>query len=155
MPEVSHPISPQEAHAAILRSVVPLGTEAVPLERLGGRILKQSVVQTRPQPPFDRVTMDGIAIASAEFATGRRTFRIAGTQAAGASPHTLSDARECLEVMTGAVLPQGTDSVVPVERITVNEGVARIHDDMAVTPLLNVHTRGLDARAGDELLLPG
>ena len=155
MPEASRLISPQEAHAAILRSVASLGTETVPLERLSGRILKQSIAQTRAQPPFDRVTMDGVAIASAEFAAGRRTFRIAGTQAAGAAPQFLSDARECLEVMTGAVLPTGTDCVVPVERITVTDGVARIHDDVAVAPLLNVHTCGLDARAGDQLLTSG
>ena len=99
-----------------------------PLERLVGAVLRERVVATRDQPPFDRVTMDGIAFASDAFLNGRREFRIAGTQAAGAPQTTLPDPQACIEVMTGAMLPSGCDCVVPVEQITVESGVARLND---------------------------
>jgi molybdopterin molybdotransferase len=61
----------------------------------------------------------------------------------------------CLEVMTGAVLPSGCDCVVPVERIKVQEGWVELPPDLAIEPGMNVHTRGLDSRAGEPLLGPG
>ena len=96
-------------------------------------IIREPVVATRDQPPFDRVTMDGIAIASGAFTAGRREFRIAGTQAAGSQRMVFASPEACFEVMTGAVLPQGCDCVIPVERITIEDGVATIADDVPVS----------------------
>ena len=89
----------------------------MPLERVrlrdaAGRTLRQDVQAERDNPPFDRVCMDGIAVASTAFDGGARSFRIQGTQAAGAVPMTLAEAGAAIEVMTGAVLPAGTDSVI-------------------------------------------
>jgi molybdopterin molybdotransferase len=148
-------ISPFEAETLILSSVALLGTEDVPLARLNGRVLREPVALPRALPPYDRVTMDGIAIASAAFHAGRRDFLITGTQAAGAEPLTLDDSRHCIEAMTGAPLPHGTDCVVPVERIQMSGGSARIADDFPAVAQLNVHARGLDARAGAQILHPG
>jgi len=122
---------------------------------LPGAILREPIAATRDQPPFDRVTMDGIAIASSAFAEGRRAFRIAGTQAAGSPRQTLTSPDTCIEVMTGAVLPDGCDCVVPVERIVIDDGVATIAEDFPASARLNVHQRGLDCRAGDALLERG
>ena len=99
--------------------------------------------------------MDGIAFSSQAWRAGQRRFRVAGTQAAGQPALQLPAATDCLEAMTGAVLPTGCDCVVPVERLQVADGCATVDDDLAVAPFLNVHTRGLDARAGDLLLAPG
>jgi molybdopterin molybdotransferase len=108
----------------------------------------------RDQPPFDRVTMDGIAISSEAWRAGQRRFRIAGTQAAGRPPQSVPPG-ECVEVMTGAVLPPGSDCVIPVERLTVADGWAEADLSAAVEPFGNVHTRGLDCREGDLLLARG
>jgi molybdopterin molybdotransferase len=99
--------------------------------------------------------MDGIALSSAAFAAGRREFRVAGTQAAGAPRMVLADPETCFEAMTGAVLPQGCDCVVPVERISMEDGVAVVPDDVPVSPGLNIHERGVDCRAGETLIEPG
>jgi molybdopterin molybdotransferase len=117
-----------------------------------GRVLHAPLVTQRDQPPFDRATMDGIAFASR---AGRREFRIAGTQAAGAAALQLPDDAACFEVMTGAMLPQGCDCVVPVERIEVSNGVARLSSDVSITAGMNVHPRGLDCRAGTQVLPAG
>ena len=78
--------TPAEAEALIRRHVRPLPVESRPLAALAGAVLAQSVRAERDQPPFDRVTMDGIAIASEDWRAGQRRFRIAGTQAAGQCP---------------------------------------------------------------------
>ena len=148
-------MTPADAEAAIRKHVGTLATEPARLNALPNAILREPIIASRDQPPFDRVTMDGIAIASTEFAAGRRDFRIAGTQAAGAQRMILASAESCFEAMTGAVLPQGCDCVVPVERITVEDGTATINSDVQVAPYLNVHIRGLDSRAGDVLIETG
>jgi molybdopterin molybdotransferase len=145
--------TPAAAVATILARLPALPIETRPLAALAGAVLAQEVRAERDQPPFDRVTMDGIALASARSAT--RRLRIAGTQAAGRPPLVLPEGDVCLEVMTGAVLPVGCDCVVPVERIKVEDGWAELPPDLAIEPGMNVHTRGLDSRAGEPLLGAG
>jgi len=108
-----------------------LSVASVALRDAAGCVLQQSVKAERDQPPFDRVAMDGIAISSR---SASREFRIAGVQAAGTAALTLTDSEECIEVMTGAMLPTGCDCVIPVERIDVREGRARLAGDFAVAP---------------------
>jgi molybdopterin molybdotransferase len=148
-------ISPSEAEAAIRTHAPSWPAVVMPLADLGGTVLREAVVATRDQPPFDRVTMDGIALSTAAYERGRRTFRIAGTQAAGAAPLTLEDPDACLEVMTGAMCPVGCDCVIPVENIAVRDGTAHLLEQATVARRLNIHVRGLDSRLGDALLQPG
>jgi molybdopterin molybdotransferase len=147
--------TPQQAEAAIRAHAARLAVESRPLSTLLDAVLHAPLIATRDQPPFDRVTMDGIAFASRACAAGRREFRIAGIQAAGSPPLQLPEESACLEVMTGAMLPQGCDCVVPVERIEVAEGIAHLAPDLTVTPGMNVHNRGLDCRTGTQLLAAG
>ncbi len=145
-------ISPAEAEALIRSSIAPLGSEPRTIADLNGAILREPIAATRDQPPFDRVTMDGIAFASS---SERRTFRIAGTQAAGSRQMILASDDACFEVMTGAVVPTGCDCVVPIERLTIADGQATLAEDVVPSAGLNIHTRGLDCRAGEMLLEPG
>ncbi len=147
--------TPGQASAAIEAALHPLSPEPCRLEWAAGRVLREDITAERDQPPFDRVAMDGIALATTALPTGRRAFRIAGTVAAGARPLPLDDDTSCLEVMTGAVLPPGADVVIPVEQIEVTEGVAHLQTDAGLTAWTNVHRRGIDARAGDLALAAG
>jgi molybdopterin molybdotransferase len=146
---------PAEAESAIRAHITVLPTEIATLNALPNAIIREPVVATRHQPPFDRVTMDGIAIATSAFVEGRREYRIAGTQAAGSPRMVLASPEACFEVMTGAVVPQGCDCVIPVERITIEDGVATVPDDVPVSANLNIHLQGVDCRAGDVLLPSG
>jgi molybdopterin molybdotransferase len=148
-------ISPAEAEALIRAHATPLAAVSLPLTELVGAILRERIVAGFDQPPFDRVTMDGIAFAFAAYERGRRAFRIAGTQAAGSPPLSLSSDDHCIEVMTGAMLPSGCDCVVPVEKITVADGVAQVATDATPQSRSNIHARGTDSRRGEELLQPG
>lgn len=147
--------TPAEAEALVRTSVGVLPVESRPLASLAGAVLAQSVRAERDQPPFDRVTMDGIAFASEAWRAGQRRFRIGGTQAAGQRPAALPAPDACLEVMTGAMLPPGCDCVVPVELIATADGWAEVDAEARVEPFANVHARGLDCREGDLLLARG
>lgn len=143
-----------EATKAILAAVNTLESETVSLAAATGRVLVQSVKAERDQPPFNRVMMDGIAIAYAEFAEGNRSFRIQSTQAAGEPAQTLKPAH-AIEIMTGASLPAGADCIIPVERITVNESGAHVEANYATSEQQFVHAAGSDHKKDTELLQPG
>ncbi|HVY23195.1 MAG TPA: molybdopterin molybdotransferase MoeA [Steroidobacteraceae bacterium] len=147
-------ISVENAQAAINQHVQPLPVITRPLRELSGAILAQSIYMERDQPPFDRVAMDGIAFDSRSAAL-QSGLKIAGTQAAGATPLALPSSSHCIEVMTGAVLPAGCDCVIPVERIRRENDMAYLNDDVQPEAWLNVHRRGSDAAKGDEILKPG
>ncbi len=143
-----------QAQEAILAAVPRLPTESVSLAAAAGRVLRQTVVAERDQPPFDRVMMDGIAIAHAAFADGRTAFPIQATQAAGDAALTL-DNEAAIEIMTGAALPDGADCIIPVERISVADGVATLEDDYRPEARQFIHPRASDHAVGSELLRPG
>ena len=75
-----------EAEALILAHMPRFPARQEPLAACVGRVLAEDVHAERDQPPFDRVTMDGIAIAFRDLAAGVRSFEVVGTQAAGAEP---------------------------------------------------------------------
>jgi molybdopterin molybdotransferase len=80
---------------------------------------------------------------------------VQATQAAGDPPVTLSSDENCIEVMTGAVLPVGCDTVVPVERLQSADGYAEIERGVAIAPWKNVHRRASDRAQGALLLVTG
>jgi molybdopterin molybdotransferase len=148
-------ITSTEATQAISRAMPAIDSETVVLTRTPGRILRQIVVAERDQPPFDRVMMDGIAILFEPLRTGRRKFVIQGIQHAGDPVQTLQDNGNCIEIMTGGVRPEGSDCIIPVERISVQDGIATIDDDYPAKAHQFIHPQGSDYRAGHEVLLPG
>ena len=147
-------ITTAEASEKILAAVRPFDTESIATEDAVGRVLRQSVLAERDQPPFDRVMMDGIAIAHADFAKGQRTFEIQATQVAG-DPALEMEPGKAIEIMTGASLPRGADCIVPVERITVNESGAHVEANYDAKERQYIHPRGSDHVEGTELLTPG
>jgi molybdopterin molybdotransferase len=121
-----------------------------------GAILRQQVLAERDQPPFDRVTMDGIAIRSpASAADARQKYRVAGIQAAGAPAIKLGDSTNCVEIMTGAMLPGDADTVIPVERIRLEGDHAVLEPGYEPTPGQFIHRQSSDHGAGQPLLEPG
>lgn len=146
-------ISVTEATRIIQQVAAPHLIISVPLAEAVNRVLAEPVLADRDLPPFNRVAMDGIAIRSASFGA-QKSFKIEGIQAAGATGKVLSDERHCLEVMTGAVLPGGTDAVIRYEDVKINDGVATIQLE-SVSIGMNIHHQGNDARQGEVLLVAG
>jgi molybdopterin molybdotransferase len=146
-------ISVKEAENIVLAEAKSFGEELIHFREIVGRVLSQPVFADRAFPPFDRVSMDGIAIDFNSFASGQRSFHIERVHAAGDSAVTLSNAQNCIEVMTGAVCPLGCDTVIRYEDLEINGDVAIIQiDDVRQTQ--NVHPKGSDKQPGDILIKP-
>lgn len=146
-------LSVAEAQAAISRHVGALPTEQVPLAGARSRVLATAVSADRDLPPFDRATMDGIALRLADAHV--RSLPVVGTQAAGDPKQTLPDIPACIEIMTGAALPAGADCVIPVERISREGDVIHIEPDYAPAKAQFIHRRGSDQSHGDVVIAPG
>lgn len=129
--------------------------QEVALHDAHGRTLRQEVLGERDNPPFDRVCMDGVAVAGNAAAGGLRSFRVQGTQAAGAVPMTLAEAGAAIEVMTGAVLPHGTDSVIPLEEYDLADGRLTLRTEATAEAWRNVQRRGSDSAPGVPMLTAG
>jgi len=147
-------VSVEEATDIILSRLYKPAKVTVPLTQCVGRILGEVVKADRDLPPFDRVAMDGIAIQHERWANGQKEFLIQDEQAAGAEQKTLDDSEQCLEVMTGAVLPEDTDTVIRYEDLHLDDDKATIKVDK-VEKGQNIHRQGLDAAEGSVLLEPG
>jgi len=148
-------LTPAEADQLIGQHLQCLPIESLPLAQCAGAVLRENIYAERDQPPYDRVAMDGVALDSHAVSAGRRSFRIQATQAAGDAPLTLDAPADCIEVMTGAVLPVGCDSVVPIEKLAIELGHAALALHAQVEPWQNVHRRGSDTRQGALLLSAG
>lgn len=144
-------ITVAEAMAHIYAHVKDFGTESIPFLEATNRVLAQDVVADRDFPPYHRVTMDGIAIHTPAFETGTRSFFIEGIQAAGAPLQALQKPTHCLEVMTGAVLPNGTNAVVPYEECNLKDGIATVQSSN-IKPFQNIHLQGTDSEKGTVLI---
>lgn len=126
----------------------------VKLREATGRVLAEPVKADRDFPPFPRVSMDGIAFRYEEWLKGRRTFAIEAIQAAGETQKELSDASHCIEVMTGAILPSGCDTVIRYEDLKIENAEAKLTSEI-ITQGQSIHQQAMDARKEQVLLEPG
>lgn len=124
------------------------------LEACIGAYLAEDLIADRDFPPFDRVTMDGIAIVYDSFEKGQRTFTIESTAAAGTPQLTLKDTQNCIEVMTGAIMPNGVDTVIRYEDLEIEADTATINLD-ALKYKQNVHFKGIDISKGTVIVSKG
>ncbi|SFS63738.1 molybdopterin molybdotransferase MoeA [Lutibacter maritimus] len=141
----------KDALEIILKSAEDFGIEEIDFLQSSGRILQENIVADRDFPPFNRVSMDGIAISSEAFNNGIRSFKIEGIQAAGSPQLSLKNTENCIEAMTGAVLPKNTDAVIQYELLTIENNSATVNLE-AVKEFQNVHLKGLDRKQGDVLI---
>ena len=144
-------ISSQEALQIILNSTENFGIEEIPFLESLNRVLKEDIRADRDFPPFNRVSMDGIAISFSAFSEGKRTFIIENIQAAGSAQLELKNTANCMEVMTGAILPTGTDSVIRYEDLHIKDGKATITLE-EITKGQNIHNQANDRKENDVLL---
>ncbi|NVK09616.1 MAG: molybdopterin molybdotransferase MoeA [Tenacibaculum sp.] len=144
-------ITVAKAKHIILENTQDFGIEEIPFLQAIGRVLKEDIVADRDFPPFNRVAMDGIAINHRFFEHGVRDFKIEGIQAAGSPQKTLDNAANCYEVMTGAVLPNNTDTVIRYEDVDINTLIATITVDK-IKEGQNIHRKGSDKSKGTVLI---
>ncbi len=141
-------LTPAKAGQLILDNASLLPTEEIRLEDSLGRVLREDLHADRAFPPFDRVTMDGIAFRATDFS--HSPLILQGLHPAGAPDPGPLKPGHCWQIMTGATLPADCDTVVPYEEIELTETSARITEDFETGQC--IHRQGSDA-AADTLLL--
>lgn len=149
-------ITPQEAEEQIAQHLPLFPVMDVPLAAAHGQVLREPLIADRDLPPFDRITMDGIAIHSSAWFKGLRSYLLEGIASAGHRPPALAHPETgCLQVMTGAMLPRGTDTIIPYEELDLDATHAHVKPSANVAPLQFLHSRGSDRHAGETVLQPG
>lgn len=146
-------ITVAEATDHILSTHWTPATETIDFSQALGRILAAPICADAPMPSFDRVMRDGIGIRYADFAAGVRAFRIAGLQAAGAPPLTLTEAATCVEIMTGAMCSTGVDTIIMYEEVEIKNGIATLTTEV-VKAGQHIHRTGEDQAKGATLVAP-
>jgi molybdopterin molybdotransferase len=152
-------ITHRQAMELVLSVSMKTGNEIVSLSRACGRRLEEDVRADRDFPPYHRVTMDGIALTHNALEQGIRQFDWQETQGAGDPPFRLKNSASCIEIMTGACLPEGCDSIVPyedLEEVFVDgRRCFRIRGNVLINKGQNIHSQGSDAKKGECLLKAG
>ncbi|MBF0504498.1 MAG: molybdopterin molybdotransferase MoeA [Candidatus Omnitrophica bacterium] len=148
-------ISPSEAYRLILHNAKIFPVEIIPLEKAIGRVLREDIQSDRDQPPFNKSLMDGIAIASDSWQKGLRTYLVEAVVPPGTAPKPLKNVSNCVRIMTGAVIPKGCDSVIPVEQLHLEGDTALIKDWTMIKKNQFIRFQGADGKKGEVLLKSG
>ena len=140
----------EEALALVLERVTPLEAQEVPLESAAGRVLAEDARSTVDLPPFPASAMDGFALRAADVPA---TLPVVARVAAGRPATRALQAGEAMAIATGGVVPDGADSVVPIE--DVEEAGDTVGVPAPVGLGANIRPRGGDLRAGETVVVAG
>ena len=148
-------ITVARAMEVILEAVSPLqAVESVPLRDSLGRTVGQDIASSQEVPNHTNSAMDGYALAGSDLPTvGGREFEMVGSAFAGSPFSGRVGSGQCVRIMTGAVMPEGTDSVVMQERTITNGNRIVVHPGEKKGA--NVRYAGEDIRAGDVIVPAG
>ncbi|WP_435195033.1 molybdopterin biosynthesis protein [Natronomonas sp. EA1] len=148
---------PDEAHRIIEGLPLAPDSEPVPLAEARGRVLAARIDAQLDVPGFDRASVDGYALKAkdtfgADEAEPARLTKV-GEVHAGAEPDVVVGEGECAEISTGAVVPEGADAVVMVERTDEDGDEILVRTSLA--PGDRIMFAGADVAAGERALGPG
>jgi molybdopterin molybdotransferase len=152
-------LSYDEAAALVAVRALQLGrsqpaVEWIALGLSAGRVLAESLIADRDQPPFARSTRDGYACRAAD-ASAHGWLALTGATRAGDAPSGPVAPATAWEIMTGAPVPSGADAILMLEHVDLAEGRIRLHADRNPAPGENIVPQGAEAAAGAEVLAAG
>jgi molybdopterin molybdotransferase len=146
-----------EAREKVLSRVQPLAPLELPLPETYGCVLAEDVLAQTDIPDFTSSAMDGFAVRSNEVATATPVepieLRIVGRALIGQRPESTVGGGEAVRIATGAPIPAGADTIVPIENCEVLGETVRI---LAGSPQgKHIRPAGEDARSGEVLVQKG
>ena len=141
----------EEAQERVLERARPLPAEPVPIAEAGGRVTAEDVRALVDLPPFPSSAMDGFAVRAADLPAA---VQIVGESAAGGPYEGRLEPGETVAISTGAVVPEGADAVVPVERVANQENKV-VEIPFAPEPGAHIRPRGGDVAAGEVVVPAG
>jgi len=141
-------LHPDEAISIINGIEKKPGIEELALKNSLGRVLAENIYSSIESPPFSKAAMDGYAVSSEDRSS---SFRIVETIAAGEVPAKQIIHGTCAKIMTGAMMPEGSDKVIRVEYTEEKNGIMHILQE---EPYKNVIHKGENLKKGDLVLTP-
>jgi molybdopterin molybdotransferase len=149
-------ITVEEAEKIIQSELRDYGAEIMPFELTLGRVLAENIKADRDLPPFNRVTMDGIAVNYSAIENGVSSFHIKAVQAAGDMPVEITETDHCIEIMTGAALAASVDTIIRYEDIEIRGDLASlVIDHNYIKKGQNIHFKGRDKKKDDIVATSG
>ncbi len=143
----------EEAQERVLAEIRVLGTEQVGFLEAAGRILREDVTASYDVPQGDNTAMDGYAVRAADIANPPVQLRVIEDLPAGKVATKKLEPGTAIRIMTGALLPEGCDTVAHVEITDGKSDVVTVHQSLKAGT--NVRDRGEDMHQGDVVLRAG
>jgi molybdopterin molybdotransferase len=143
----------EEAQERVLAEVQILGTEQVLFTDALGRVLREDVRATRDVPDGDNTAMDGYAVRADDIANAPVALRVIENLPAGTVAKKRVEPGTAIRIMTGALMPDGADTVAHVEITDAGSDVVTVHEPLKKGT--NIRKRGEDMHAGDLVLADG
>jgi molybdopterin molybdotransferase len=143
-------ISFEEAYRIVMNHVTVFPSERVNMLDSLGRILAEDVLSDIDMPPFNKSAVDGFACRIADIG---HDLEVIETIPAGKTPEFTVSEGNCSRIMTGAMLPEGSDCVIMIEDTEIlNNGMMRM---TGTQESRNICYQGEDIKAGDRILSKG
>ena len=139
-----------EAQERVLARVEPLPAEDVSLRDAAGRVTAEAAKAAIDLPPFASSAMDGYAVRAADLPG---SLAVVGHAAAGHPADQALGYGEAISISTGGVVPDGADSVVPIEYVVQHDNTIQVDTSLAAGT--HVRPRGGDAAAGTTVVGAG
>lgn len=148
-------LSFEQALQRIQQSIMPIkGKKNVTIREAAGHILAEDVTSPMDVPPFINSAMDGYAICAADIpADDSSSLRVVGKSFAGKPFDGICNRGEAVRIMTGAVVPEGADTVIMQEHAEVDGEQIRIGSEHSAQQ--NVRNPGDDFFCGDTIIRAG
>ena len=149
-------LSVDQVQQRLRQQIVPVqASETIGLNGALDRVLARDVISPIHVPPHDNSAMDGYAFDGACLDQGAQiALSLVGTALAGTAWTQPLSAGECVKIMTGAVMPVGLDTVVPLE-LTERDGDTVRFDGSKLAAGANRRQKGEDLMAGQPALRAG
>lgn len=131
------------------------GYEWIALHAVAGRVLTEEFVCKADVPAHANSAVDGYAVRSLDFSQAQtgRGFKVIDTAFAGRPAHSTVQAMTAIRIMTGAIVPQGSDTVLMQEHVEIGPDTIRIHSKPK--PGENIRSAGEDMKKGESVLSAG
>lgn len=142
----------EQAQARLIALAAPLASENVALDEAVGRYLAADLIAKRDQPAADMSAMDGYAV---RFADGSGPWRLSGQSQAGHAPSGTVAAAQAMRIFTGALMPEGADTIVIQENVAAEGDAIRLIAEPPASAGQHVRHQASDFAAGSVALRAG
>ncbi|QSZ42767.1 molybdopterin molybdenumtransferase MoeA [Sulfurimonas aquatica] len=143
-------VSVEQALELIYTNTSKKSLKILPIEHALGSILAEDVYATHNLPPFDNSAMDGYAV---KIEDSNKIVNVNATIFAGDNFNGELQSAHAIKIMTGARIPMGTQTIVPIEDIIHQENGIKLPDNLTMSK--HIRLAGEDIKKGEKLLCVG